>query len=1254
MHTIREICFLAAAFAGLSHTAWAQTISLDETRELTMTLGNAAIAESLGAEEYSRAEILRQSTKYPTVQRFIDWNRQYDAIMKGEPAGAIKPLPGAVTEFFVSFPFTVTSMFEFDRPFSPERGYDTTLAPLGALYPTMGWMKYESTGNNSVVLPQERVDNPGYAAMYLTTRIMYRGKKEVQAFLEIPSSTPVVAWMNGRKSLEFIEKGAVPVPLYGERWPVVLKPGENILTIKVAALETMPAFYVFLTDRRTGRPLDFSVELGERIESGPLVDAKPEVPLPSALSIALKDEADSLALRALVARTLLSENDAGRRIHDMLLTSVEKTASLEPDEIELAVLALNDPAKSLQILKSAVAKYPKDARLQLLYARQMILTSEEQGDSGVRFVDDWPEIYQKISSVKPPVIHGISYRPLQEKLLSLPELNSQQALTVTKKYLSDPSGCSTCENYLTPLVIGALTDRRLVSEYRHALNVLYAHQKNASAYLTDILSHQLREAVSANQPDVLAKVLVLIAETADSFFKIHPYDDQLWEFWLRVLSEYGVDSRRVASDDALKAALEKAGFTADADTWYMLYLSQRINDPKRWMLYAEHCLKLGQQAEVISAYEMASKLEPQNDHLALRAEMMRKLYNHSTEIGVREESSFETPYIIQDIPGNTDSQASGLVSLLDNRIVRILPSGLSSTYNQIAFEILDEQGLKAVRATPINYSPFEEKIEIISVTTTKKNGTVKRLYKTSEYNLADESVRMYYDQRQIVIEVPDLAVGDRIEFQFKRTQLRRDASSVLYYSDLYQLQTWFNRQWSRYTIIMPEEMDVRFLRHIPGAEPIFVGETRKENGKQITTYEEKTTPRFLPEDNMPGATEVMPFLLISTFKNWQELANWYIDLAAEQWKPDDAIRAKVKELIEGVTDPMEKLKRIHNFVVKSTRYVALEFGIHGHKPYPVSQIFDRRFGDCKDKASLLKVMLKEAGIESEFVLARTRQNGAITLALPAPYFFDHAILYVPEFDLFLDGTAEFSGTRELPAMDQDAQVMIIRDDASYTLRKIPVNPASDNLSKQTWVFDLSNMDSVMYSQEAEYSGFMAPSYRSRYQIETLQRERLESEIAYSIPGSKIVEYSFSDLMDLEKDVSMKLTAETSFKDVVKNDGNSWLVLPMVSASKMVQSFAPSAKRRTPLVQSVPLSFDKTVTLILPKNVTVELPEDVSETSPFGEYSVTVQKKGNELTTHVILTLTQTKISPSDYEAYLDFLQRFDRRLNTQYHLNRGD
>ena len=1199
----------------------------------------------------------------PYVERYLTWLRNMDADVRGVEQ---EPLPGAVNSFFISFPFESASVLDFVQEYEPERtGYDTSKPTEGAMYPALNWMLYESVGNLGAIMPQERMYHPGFSVMYLAARIVVdapenggdRGTETIDAWLETPSVSPIVAWVNGERVFEQVEDCPEELPLFGERRAIKLNRGENILTIKVGALETQPGFYAFLTEAKTGKPLSFTVRNDKPIVvSEPLGKALTSSPVGSIFSHYVRGQGASPADRAYLARMTQSPLNAGRVVNNLLLNDIDATAKLPIPDLALSVLMLQDPGKSLQILRKAMAHRPSDGVIHLLYARELVLNSEAQGDSGSRFVDEWPEI-KSILQKQAPVSDGISYEPLRAKLRALSELNAHQAMTALRDM--DFSSCVSCESSLLPLVAQSMDSRGKVVQYRDMIEKLYEKQKNSAVYFVERLDRRLRRAVSSGDVGVLNDELSAIQKEVDEFLARHPYDDHVWGFWLDLVSAYGrgaaesgKGTNRAATDESGTSAGKAkatARVEANAEEQFLVYLSQRMNDPGRWLRFARWHMDTGNFSEAVPAYEMAARLVPQDEALAERAEFVKRLANHDTASS-DVASSYETPYIVEDIPGNTSPDATQFVSLLDNRVVKILPSGLASTFNQIAFEVLDEQGLKTLRAMPINYAPTDEKLEILSVVTTKKDGTKHRLYKTSEYNTADESIRMYYDQRQIVVEIPDLAVGDRIEYRFKRTQMQKSASSTNYFSDLFQLQTTFNRQWSKYTVITPESFPVRFYLSDPKGKSGYVGTTKKEGDYVVTTYEQKDVPRLVQEDRMPGITEVAPIILASSFASWQDVADWFIDLAKPQWRIDAAIKNAVRDLTQGIEDPLEKLKKIHSFVVKSTRYVALEFGIHGHKPYPVSQVFERRFGDCKDKASLLKVMLEEAGIEANFVLVRTRRNGDIPMELPNAYLFDHAIVYVPQFQLFLDGTAEFSGTRELPPLDQDANVLILDDDASYRLTKTPMSKPEDNSSIHHWVFDLTQPEKISYTNHATYKGLMAPSYRERYQVESLRQERLESEYAYAIAGTAIESFEISDVSDLEADVTLGVKATTAFSEIVKVEGNTWIVRPAAKISKMAQAFAPSATRHFDLEQVAPMHFSQTVQFILPEGAEVAIPDPVSQSNAHGQWSIRSTRNGNLLTAEISLSLAESKIAPKDYASYQDFLQSFDRAVNTPYQI----
>src|SRR4029079_2141267 len=128
---------------------------------------------------------------------------------------------------------------------------------------------------------------------------------------------------------------------------------------------------------------------------------------------------------------------------------------------------------------------------------------------------------------------------------------------------------------------------------------------------------------------------------------------------------------------------------------------------------------------------------------------------------------------------------------------------------------------------------------------------------------------------------------------------------------------------------------------------------------------------------MPGYAEEAPYLHVSTYKSWEDVGRWYWHLVEDQLTGDDILHKAALDAVRGLRTDEDKIRALHRLVIEGTRYVGLEFGIHGFKPYKVTQVLARRFGDCKDKASLLLALLRESGIPSELVLVRTRHGGRV-------------------------------------------------------------------------------------------------------------------------------------------------------------------------------------------------------------------------------------------------------------------------------------
>jgi len=136
----------------------------------------------------------------------------------------------------------------------------------------------------------------------------------------------------------------------------------------------------------------------------------------------------------------------------------------------------------------------------------------------------------------------------------------------------------------------------------------------------------------------------------------------------------------------------------------------------------------------------------------------------------------------------------------------------------------------------------------------------------------------------------------------------------------------------------------------------------------------------------PNATE-------SSLASWHEVGQWYQNLTIGRRDPSPQLAQKVTELTAAEPTLLGKIQLLAEYVQKDTRYVAIELGIGGYLPHSAAETFNNHYGDCKDKATLLSAMLKQIGVDSNYVLINT-ERGAINANTPPNLGFNHMILAI--------------------------------------------------------------------------------------------------------------------------------------------------------------------------------------------------------------------------------------------------------------------
>jgi hypothetical protein len=323
--------------------------------------------------------------------------------------------------------------------------------------------------------------------------------------------------------------------------------------------------------------------------------------------------------------------------------------------------------------------------------------------------------------------------------------------------------------------------------------------------------------------------------------------------------------------------------------------------------------------------------------------------------------------------------------------------------------------------------------------------------------------------------------------------------------------------------------------------------------------------------------------------------------------------------------------------LRNTHYVALEFGIYSYKPYPVSQVYARRFGDCKDKASLMIALLRATGVEAQLALVRTRRLGLIADDAASIAPFNHAIAYVPKYDLFLDGTAEYASTRELPLDDQGAMALTVGVDGSNQMRRIPVTQSAENYTRRVVRAEVRDDGIIEFTGSVATRGEDAPGLRREYEVAERQRESVRQTLAEVFPSVRLDNVQVDGAHDFNKDVTVNFRGmiDTFAGRPALSLSSSWI------ARRYVQTLAPLASRTQPVILPAGWTTEEDLNFGVPRKAVIDLPRAQRLETLFGNAKFTYERNGDNVAIRTRVEFTKTQIAPDEYMAFREFCRALD-------------
>ncbi len=596
------------------------------------------------------------------------------------------------------------------------------------------------------------------------------------------------------------------------------------------------------------------------------------------------------------------------------------------------------------------------------------------------------------------------------------------------------------------------------------------------------------------------------------------------------------------------------------------------------------------------------------------------------------------------------------VTLLDEQSTTIDRKGALTTIRRRATRVLRPGGVEAAGRL-ITAEAYDTKIRamigwVVTSAGATRHVTLKEVISSS---LAPDT--LYTDVKLMLLAVPGVDVGSVVGFEWEE---ERTPPSV---EDGFDFQGEFPVLRARYTLRLPPswEPETSWV-HWPAVEPL-----RAPSAAGELSIEIKDIPAVGDEPFMPKARVLAGRLVVRvktsetsvrSFRGWPDVGAWYTGLSGPARAFNEAVARKAKELTAASPDTLSRIRALAEFAQKDIRYVAVEVGIGGFQPHPAWSVLANRYGDCKDKATLLAALLAAIGIDSHFIIVST-DRGAVTLESPVSLSsFNHVILAIRVPDdvpdtgldslvrqprlgrlLVFDPTMPTTPLGRLPYYLQDNTGLLVAGDGGELLilpRPGPEGNLLERKGKLKLTADgtlLGEIQEVRHGAEADIL-----RYQMKTATEAERRKYMESFLAGSFASFSLQSYEFKDLADVSRDLVVIYRFVASA--YAKRAGGYLVIRPRaVGVDAADIATAGKAPRRYPIDLGVTRLDRDEFVIELPEGWTAEsLPKPVGLDAGFAAYVSRTQMEGPAIVYRREYRLLDPLLPASRYDEALKFYQ----------------
>ena len=603
------------------------------------------------------------------------------------------------------------------------------------------------------------------------------------------------------------------------------------------------------------------------------------------------------------------------------------------------------------------------------------------------------------------------------------------------------------------------------------------------------------------------------------------------------------------------------------------------------------------------------------------------------------------------LPAETEA-----VVLLDDQSTVVSPNGVMTTTCRRAARVLRPGGVESARRLLL-VDTYNIKVRSMTGWVINPDGSPREVTMKQVISSSVVPDTLYMDAKVLMLVVPEVDVGSVVGFE----SVQESTPEAL--EDSCALQGEFPVVRATYSIVLPPRWEPEFswvnwatLEPRHSAAP-----------PDAWSFEILDVPAIADEPYMPKERALAARLLVRikpadsgaglrSFSGWADMGAWYAGLSEPRRSPDGIVSQKAKELTAAAPDTLSKIRALAEFAQREIRYVSIQIGLGGFQPHPAPGILANRYGDCKDKATLLAALLKTVGIDSHFIVIHT-DRGGVNLQSPVSLgSFNHVILAIRLPDdvpdagldslvrhptlgrlLVFDPTMPTTPLGRLPYYLQDNTGLLVAGGTGELLLLPRPGPEGNVLDRKGQL--VLTGDGALAGQIVETRrGAEADSLRYQIQsaTEAERRKYLETFLSHSFASFSLQSFEFKNLEDARGDLVVSYRFVAS--GYAKRAGGYLVVRPRIVGNKAVDIASRDKKpRRYPIDLETTSHARDEFTIDLPIGWDVEsLPKPVALEAGFAAYSSRTEAAGRTLVYRREYRLIEPLLPASRHDEALKF------------------